>query len=172
MRPSAHDVAAELRSLLPDLGKVQLHKLLYYAQGLHVTWSGEPLFDEAIEAWTNGPVVSSLWADERHGRSRPAPVKLSGDHRALLAEVVRRYGGFSGTELIRRTHLEDPWRDASEADSEEPNPVISVEALQSWFGRSDEFRRHLDEADRLRANRNVYSFSGSRPNVGDEDRND
>lgn len=167
MRPSAHDVAEELRSLLPGIGKVQLHKLLYYVQGLHVTWTGEALFDERIEAWTNGPVVSALWADERHGRTRPTPRELSGDQQELVAEVARRYGELTGTELIRRTHLEDPWRDASEAVTDDPNPAISLDALRDWFSRSDEFRRHVEEADRLRTNRTVYSFSGSRPQLND-----
>lgn len=160
---SAHDVAEELRTLLPHIGRVQLHKLLYYAQGLHVTWTDEPLFSEEIEAWAMGPVVGSLWADERHGRARPAPRPLSGDQRELVAEVVDRFGDLTGTELIRRTHLEDPWRDASEADSDEQSPTIALAALRDWFSRSDEFRHHLDEADRLRANRSVYSFDWAQP---------
>jgi Protein of unknown function (DUF4065) len=62
---SAHDVARELRQRLPYAGDVKIHKLAYYCQGWHVAWTGEPMFREAVEAWTNGPVVahgSQLWA--------------------------------------------------------------------------------------------------------------
>ena len=39
MSISAHDVAAELRRRFNgDPGVVKIHKLLYYAQGWHLTW--------------------------------------------------------------------------------------------------------------------------------------
>jgi uncharacterized phage-associated protein len=44
MAVSARDVAAALRERLPALGKVKLHKLLYYCQGHHLATFGVPLF--------------------------------------------------------------------------------------------------------------------------------
>ena len=55
----AATVAAALRArLTPAPGDVKLHKLLYYAQGWHLARTGRPLFPEAVEAWTDGPVVA------------------------------------------------------------------------------------------------------------------
>ncbi len=136
MSVSAHDVAVELRRRLPDVGSVKVHKLLYYAQGWHLRWFGEPLFNERIEAWTNGPVVAELWLAEDKRGGAPRPLGLDGIQLATVGYVVSRYGAFTGRQLIRLTHTEDPWRHASEA--EEPNPPISHTALAAWFAHDEE----------------------------------
>ncbi|WP_425453428.1 Panacea domain-containing protein [Thermomonospora umbrina] len=46
---------------------LKLHKLLYFCQGHHVADLGEPLFGESISAWDHGPVVGTLWHQEKHG---------------------------------------------------------------------------------------------------------
>lgn len=160
MSVSAHDVAGELRNRLPGIGVVKLHKLLYYAQGWHLTWTGEPLFREGIKAWANGPVVAELWADEKHGRGRPAPTRLSGDQLSTIDYVVERYGTFTGTDLIRLTHAEAPWRDVSETDdpSAMSDPVISHEALRDWFQRDKEHEARAARVEALRRRTDVYSF--------------
>jgi uncharacterized phage-associated protein len=43
------------------ISNLKLQKLLYYAQGFHLALYDEPLFPEAIEAWTHGPVVPDLY---------------------------------------------------------------------------------------------------------------
>ena len=44
-----------------QITQMKLHKLLYYAAGWHLGFTGEPLFDEDIEAWQYGPVVPSIY---------------------------------------------------------------------------------------------------------------
>lgn len=73
MSVSARDVAAALRERLPGLPAKKQHKLLYYCQGHHLVATGEPLFTETISAWDMGPVVGTLWYEERTGDARPAP---------------------------------------------------------------------------------------------------
>ena len=158
---SAHDVAAELRRRLPDIGVIKLHKLLYYCQGWHLAWGGEPLFGERVRAWANGPVVAELWSDERHGRGRPEPQPLSGDQLATVDYVVERYGRCSPTDLVRRTHLEDPWRDASESDQlgSVSEPEITHEALRTWFERDDEQLLRLARLKRHRERSDAVAFA-------------
>ena len=160
MPVSAHDVADALRQRLRDVGVVKLHKLLYYVQGWHIAHTGKPMFTEAIKAWANGPVIADLWADEKHGRGRPAPRQLGPSLLATIEYVVDRYGEFSGAELIRLTHAEDPWRDISESDDAlvAANPEITHEALAGWFTRDEQFVRHRAEVDRLRQRTEIYSF--------------
>jgi uncharacterized phage-associated protein len=158
---SAHDVADELRTRLPDVGATKAQKLLYYAQGWHLALFGEPLFEERIEAWAKGPVVGTLWADEKHDRARPKPRPLTDAHLATIDYVVRRYGSLTARELIDLTHAEDPWRDVSlsdEDDSAGPSPEITHDALRSWFLRDDHVRSLTAATERLRARRDVYSF--------------
>lgn len=162
MSVSAHDVAAELRRRFRyPIGRAKLHKLLYYAQGWHLAWVGVPMFRERIEAWANGPVVADLWHDEKRERQRPAAVELSGDQVATVDYVLDRYGRFTGRELVRRTHEEDPWRDASESEADgwgRENPEITHDELRGWFMSDDEYRSRAVEIDRLRSS-GVYSFA-------------
>lgn len=149
---SAHDVARELRERLPDgTGVTKIHKLLYYCQGWHLSWAGRPLFYEPIEAWPKGPVVAVLWADEKHDRGRPSPSAVEDDGMATIDYVLGRYGRFTGKELIRLTHLEDPWRDATENESDpDPSPQITNQALQSWFDQDDDHVAHVTEVSSIR----------------------
>src|SRR5947207_14369309 len=104
MRVSAHDVAVVLRERLPGLPVKKLHKLLYYCQGHHLAAFGEPLFGETISAWDMGPVVGTLWKQEKDGEPAPVPARAGagvGVGAARLSEaelntvgyVVSRYGG-------------------------------------------------------------------------------
>jgi uncharacterized phage-associated protein len=161
MALSAHDVAAELRRRFgKDPGVVKIHKLLYYAQGWHLVWTGEPLFHERVEAWTNGPVVADLWHDEKRSRPRPSASPLSGVQISTVEYVLERYGRYTAKDLIRRTHDEDPWREASEADASGwgmANPEIDHTALLRWFEKDDEYRELSGEAKRLEVKR-AYSL--------------
>lgn len=160
---SAHDVARELRRRLPDAGDVKIHKLAYYCQGWHLAWTGEPMFGEGVEAWTNGPVVADLWHDEKRARSRPPAQEPSDEQVAVIDYVVGRYGGSTGRELVRRTHLEDPWRDASEDEGAftTANPEITNDALRAWFRADEEYVTHCEAVARLRERRDIYGFDGS-----------
>lgn len=165
---SAHDVVRELRQRLPQAGAVKIHKLVYYCQGWHVAWTGQPMFAEPIEAWTNGPVVADLWRDEKNDRPRPPARGPSDLELAVIDYVISRYGRCSGRELVRQTHLEDPWRDVSERDDTfaTANPRITVEALRAWFSQDDEFVAHRSTVARLRARRDIYGFDG--PSMPDD----
>lgn len=156
MPVSARDIADEIRRRQPSIGIVKLHKLLYYVQGWHLAFTGKPAFNEHVEAWVNGPVVAELWKDEKHDRPRPQQHDLDGDALAAIEFVLSRYGRFSGKDLIRLTHNEDPWREVSESD--DPwvaiDPSIQQEALKRWFQSDDEYveyamelKRHRDRSD-------------------------
>lgn len=150
---SAHDVASELLARLPRLGEVKLHKLLYYCQGWHLGWTASPLFSEKIEAWANGPVVADLWRARKYGEEAPAPRHLDAAMLGTVGYVVSRYGSFSGMDLIRLTHGEDPWRDATEhsGPDERCDEPIEQKALQLFFekqaGKMSEAGRLLDSPE-------------------------
>lgn len=139
---SAHDIARELRRRVPGAGVVKIHKLLYYCQGWHLTWSGQPLFRESVDAWANGPVVADLWHDEDKGRPAPAKTELNEEALGTVGYVVARYGGLSGKDLIHLTHGEDPWMNVSESDSWS-SPEISHADLAAFFSQDDD-RVRLD----------------------------
>jgi len=110
MPVSAHDVAAVLRERQPGVPTKKLHKLLYYCQGHHLAAFGEPLFTEAVSAFDMGPLVGTLWHQERHGTAPPPARQLDEGQLNTVGYVLSRYGPLSGTDLEHLTHGELPWQ--------------------------------------------------------------
>jgi uncharacterized phage-associated protein len=154
---SAHDVADELRSRLGDIGALKLHKLLYFVQGWHMAAQDGPLFSEELHAWDMGPVVSVLWADEKHQRGRPAPQPLDDAQLATVGYIVDRYGRLTGADLMHLTHADGPWRDVFVA--RDGRDIISLRTLAAHFAQDEDFRRYADAVNQLRSRQDIYSFT-------------
>lgn len=129
---AARDVAEAIRAELGhDPGAVKLHKLLYYCQAWHATWTDQPLFPEVIEAWEMGPVVADLWREERYA-PKAADEDLTEQQNKTVHYVVKRYGRRWAKQLIGDTHAEAPWRDAY---GEGRNTVITIQSMCNFFRR-------------------------------------
>lgn len=123
------------------LDAMSLQKLLYYVQAWHVAITDEPLFDEQIKAWKDGPVVPQVWHARRDRASRRAATQnIENIHLDDLASnlvdmVVHTYGSISGEELSALTHAETPWieaRGALPADAECRTP-ISLDSMARFY---------------------------------------
>lgn len=151
MTLSAHDVAAVLRDRLPGLGKKKLHKLLYYCQGHHLATFGEPLFGETISAWDMGPVVGTLWHDEKEGDAPGVHRELDEAALNTIGYVLSRYGALTGQDLENLTHSEEPWRMADSTRRHRESARIEPEWITRYFRAngatdSDEDEVQLDSA--------------------------
>jgi uncharacterized phage-associated protein len=139
---SVHDVARYFLSLADEeagdlLSNLKLQKLCYYAQGFRLALSGEPLYQEPIEAWTHGPVIPELYHAYKHHGSGAIELPtgfdvsiLPADVRELLDEVYEVYGQYSAWKLRNMTHDEAPWMQAYQRG---PSSVISTASLQEFF---------------------------------------
>lgn len=136
------------------LDPLQLNKLCYITQGFCLGDSGEPAFNDAIEAWKYGPVVKSVYgrfkqygsakithlADNRplnHDERRPSPEDHAASARlrphAVKAanRVVSGYGKFSGMQLLKMTHYKGtPWH---KVYSPCRNNVISIDLIREHY---------------------------------------
>lgn len=88
-----------------SISNIRIQKLLYYAQGVHLATTNEPLFDDPIEAWRFAPVVPDVYHRfKTHGfENIPAPrgvdaSTFSADQRSTLNDVNEAYGQFSARE--------------------------------------------------------------------------
>ena len=144
---SAADVARYiLEAMAPDpygrrVTAWKLQKLVYYSQAWSLVWDEEPLFEDEIQAWANGPVVRSLY-DQHSGRFRlfagdieGAPGNLSDAQRETIDIVLEHYGDKSPQYLSDLTHMEDPWRNARGdlPDGARSQRVISQEAMAEYY---------------------------------------
>ncbi|MEX3643997.1 Panacea domain-containing protein [Mycolicibacterium porcinum] len=139
---TANDVAAYI---MEQYGKtmttMKLQKLLYYSQGWSLAWDGQPMFEDEIAAWANGPVVYSVFDNHRgkfkigswrHGDA----TTLTEDERETVNAVLGYYGKLTGQELSDMTHAERPWLEARGnlpvgAYSSQP---IDLDVMQDFFG--------------------------------------
>lgn len=122
----------------------KLQKLCYYAQAWHCAlYGGTPLFEDEIQAWVHGPVVTSLYpvyAD--YGWSSIPQVEFDDNHMDdaaldVLEAVYNTYGGFTGDQLESLTHSEAPWIDARNGVSAWTpcSTPISCAAMREYYGR-------------------------------------
>lgn len=132
---SVHEVAAELRARQPGMGRLKLHKLLYYCQGHHLATFGEPLFAETISAWDHGPVVGQLWFAEDRGSEQPPSAEAGEGELNTIGYVMSRYGALSGRDLERLAHNEDPWRLADADRKPRTSTRIPREWIRDYFVR-------------------------------------
>lgn len=97
------------------MSNMKLQKMLYYQQGFHLAFFGEPLFDDPIEAWMYGPVVPSVYEHFKKYGSQGIPpeteedIALKPEEQALFDEVYNVYAAYSAVGLMNLTHSESPW---------------------------------------------------------------
>lgn len=137
---NAHDVAAYILTKTGPLSAMKLQKLCYYSQAWSLVWDEQPLFDERIEAWANGPVVRALYAQHRgqftiHNWPSGDPAQLSADQKATIDAVIDAYAKFTAQQLSDLTHSERPWIDARDGvpPTERSEAEITPESMQSFY---------------------------------------
>ena len=122
--------------------QMQLHKLMYYAQGWFLNRTGGPLFPGAIQAWKHGPVVADLHPRfKRFGNDPITPSEgradesLSHDDAAFIQSIWDSYGRFAAWRLRQMTHSEKPWLNARGSLSDDaPGRVeISHDDMRAHF---------------------------------------
>jgi uncharacterized phage-associated protein len=117
------------------VSNMKLQKLLYYQQGFHLAYFGEPLFEEDIQAWQYGPVVPSIYNHFKSYANRGIEynqdtITLTGTHEeSLFDEVNRIYGSYSAIGLMEMTHKEMPWKTTKIGVGN----VISKDKLKTFF---------------------------------------
>jgi uncharacterized phage-associated protein len=148
---SSLDVAEYILQQKGPVSPLKLQKLVYYAQAWSLALDEEPIFDESIEAWKNGPVVRSLLENTRNQDYVTSiysgnPSQIDEDLQDTITAVLICYGQKSGDILQHLTHNEDPWIDArndaqankiSSIDVKEKK-VISQESMKEYYSSLDD----------------------------------
>lgn len=134
-----------VKYLLLNVGEIThlgLQKLLYYAQGFNLAFTGDSLFDDDCQAWVHGPVYPYVYHNyKKYGGSpinfskEDKEVNLSSIETAIIDGVIESLGCFSGKVLEKLTHNENPWIDARVGvDSyDSSNNIIKKEAIMNYF---------------------------------------
>lgn len=122
---------------------LKLQKLLYYAQSLHLALLDEPLFEERMQAWRNGPVCPSAYHYYSNYEANQLPIplgeafsKIPDESREVLEEVWNNFKHHSAERLSAMSHSESPWLLARgdlprHAASQEPLDLDEMKRLGS-----------------------------------------
>ena len=153
----AMDVAQYVINYAIELGKpvsnLKLQKLLYYIQAKFLVENKDGCFEEDIENWRHGPVVTNVYdnfkkygnqdieeiqtgyrafeIDEEFNFSfkkkkfNEANIELK--DRELINKVVNVLIDKDAWELVRMTHEEAPWRNTKRGD------IITTESIYNYF---------------------------------------
>jgi uncharacterized phage-associated protein len=114
-----------------DLTQLKLQKILYFAQGWHLAYFDYPLFDDPIEGWEYGPVVSSVYfALSSRAKNAVITEQIEGhfvdrgvytfgfpvmkfpddDSELFMQSVWKTFSKKKAWELVSMTHIKgSPW---------------------------------------------------------------
>ena len=118
---------------------LKLQKTLYYLQGYSLRYFSEPAFEGDLRSWQYGPVSPTVYfAYSSYGASplkqdRTISLeKINGDQEKVFNKVIDACLKFAASELVQKTHEEDPWR-----HTEHLNEEISQEQIRKYFCAHD-----------------------------------
>lgn len=123
---------------------LKLQKLLYFAQAAHLSICNGSLFNDEIEAWRFGPVISSVY--HRYKNKGNRILKLPSNYedsiedekiKKFLCGVWELFHKYSTSELISITHNHKPWKDYYK---EGINEIIPKEVLKEYYKNIFELR--------------------------------
>lgn len=126
------------------LTHLKLQKLLYYAQGIHLAFTGKPLFREKIWAWRHGPVVEEVYQafksygsdiiDTPYGDQDEITRSISdldGEANETLELTYNNFAIYTAWQLRNMTHEDGtPWDTVIKTRGEK---VIPTETIREYF---------------------------------------
>ena len=138
------DVASYILKHYGTMTTMKLQKLVYYSQAKYlVDHPGKLLFNEDFQAWKNGPVSAPLFRLHRKKfLIRPGELGVPESEDCLTVEEQRTIqqvcdvlNNFTGNDLSRRTHSEDPWLDArgDSSPTENSSTIITKDAMREFY---------------------------------------
>ena len=119
---------------------LKLQKLLYLSQGFSYAFNDKPLFDDVIEAWVHGPVVSSVYHEYKFYKYNPISItyeleKFDKDTEFVLNYVKDNFSKYDSKFLEEMTHNQEPWMMSREGldPDERSDKTISNSSIVNYF---------------------------------------
>lgn len=117
-----------------SITNLRLQKLLYFIQAKVLVETGNPCFDDEMEAWEYGPVVPMVYEAYRKYRNLPidedtAFYLFEDAVKDNIIEVLDFLGDTSTFELVQITHAQAPWIEARKKE----NRIISKDSIKEFF---------------------------------------
>ncbi|MGL5356732.1 MAG: Panacea domain-containing protein [Fusobacteriaceae bacterium] len=133
------------------VSNLKLQKLLYFVQAKFLLETGEPCFDEKIEAWAYGPVIPEAYHEfkEYGGMNIPTIHKyktfksffeepeivefkeniITSANREKIISVLKFFENYTAGNLVDITHNQDPWKNAYKSNCK----IIENDYIKRYF---------------------------------------
>lgn len=127
------------KSLIPTISQLKVMKLLYYVQGVSLSFYNMRAFPNPILHWEYGPAISKIHDKYRGMTSLPYVHKSEKEYRntyknykivqsnsnlyRVVIGVNDAYGGMSAYGLMMQTHSEAPWLDTPASQEIKPSLI-------------------------------------------------
>lgn len=126
---------------------LKLQKLLYYIQAWSYGINKSPFFEGDFEAWIHGPVnrhiynrfslTKTLYSEINLEDRIKDNIAIKEKDKEFLDFILENYVKFSGAELEKMTHSEQPWIKArgSLGMFERCDTIISPDDMKDYYGK-------------------------------------
>lgn len=129
------------KTKVEDISLMKLLKLLYYAEGCSLALDNGSIFSEKIVAWGHGPAVIEVYdffpnaLDLNEVADKDYEFReIKGEDRLLLNKVYEMFGNpYTAWELREKTHMEQPWINASRDGTYFKDPEITRTSIETYF---------------------------------------
>ncbi|MDR1879307.1 MAG: DUF4065 domain-containing protein [Tannerellaceae bacterium] len=143
-----------------NLTNLKLQKILYYLQGYYLAIYNEKLFDDEIESWRYGPVVSEVYHAYKSYGNYPIVLPdvemnfdyLSSSQKKFINKVYAYFRQFSAIKLMDMTHDELPWKTTY------GKGIPIPEELLCDFFRKSEIKDHFIFSDKKKERKDAAQF--------------
>lgn len=129
-----------------SLINLKLQKLLYYIQAWSYGIRKKPMFEGEFQAWIHGPVNREIYdrfSSAKHLYSEielkdriKTNVSINPNDIEFIDYILENYMKYSGAELERMTHIEDPWimTRGKLSDYERCEKIINPQFMKKYYG--------------------------------------
>lgn len=160
----AHEVEAISRLVVGQAPHpLQVGRMLYYAQGLWLTYHRVPLFEGEFSAATHGPLLAEVPMVHREimcgaHAHEAGTTSLPKEIRDLLKEVIDTFGVYTPAQLSHAIKSERPWQRARNGLPwhDDSCPRIETIDIHDFFAEMIEWGEDVMESVGL-------PFEGDRP---------
>lgn len=134
------------------ISNLKLQKILYFIQAFFLQETGNPCFNDRIEAWDFGPVVPRAYHNfKQYGAANIPSISkyleydeniwnvkvrdfdeniINNNDRQRINFVLNTFADYSATSLVDLTHNQAPWREAYIPGM---NNLITLDAIRRYF---------------------------------------
>jgi uncharacterized phage-associated protein len=129
------------------LTPLELQKMLYFLEGLHLALTDERLFGESFQAWKNGPALPSVYKRFKNFKADPIVLEQGRANydskiQPYIVEMIdlvhQVFSKFDAPKLVGLTHLPGtPWdvlrRNLGIKKGQNSEAPIDSEEIKGWF---------------------------------------